>query len=128
MNLPKDFYNVTTGINGQLLPRNYKGGLFCCQDNVQCKLRNGIRGPTRKLSLRYKIKWVDWDEHQVPLKFYILDSTDRVRSNGSTPIHDCQVNNLFNTYNTLQIISKLLKLIYFPNKSIRPLDTFFVGI
>ncbi|WVY99064.1 hypothetical protein V8G54_031215 [Vigna mungo] len=26
----------------------------------------------------------------VPLKFYILDSTDHVRSNGSTPIHDCQ--------------------------------------
>ncbi|WVZ17023.1 hypothetical protein V8G54_010005, partial [Vigna mungo] len=59
-------------------------------DNVQCKLRNGFRGPTRKFSLRYKIRWVDWDEHQVPLKFYILDSTDRVRSNGSTPIHDCQ--------------------------------------
>ncbi|XP_047177022.1 uncharacterized protein LOC124844182 [Vigna umbellata] len=90
MNLPKDFYNVTTGINGQLLSRNYKGGLFCCQDNVQCKLRNGFSGPTRKLSLRYKMRWVDWDEHQVPLKFYILDSTDRVISNGSAPIHDCQ--------------------------------------
>ncbi|KAL9297853.1 hypothetical protein ACSQ67_023749 [Phaseolus vulgaris] len=33
-------------------------------------------GPTRNLSLRYKIRWVDWDEHQVPLRFYILDSTD----------------------------------------------------
>ncbi|QCE04633.1 Stress up-regulated Nod 19 [Vigna unguiculata] len=91
MNLPKDFYNVTTNINGQLLSKNYKGGLFCCQDNLQCKLRNGFKGPTRKLSLKYKIRWVDWDEHQVPLKFYILDSADRVISNGSTPIHDCQV-------------------------------------
>ncbi|XP_068471320.1 uncharacterized protein [Phaseolus vulgaris] len=91
LNLPKDFYNVTMDINGNLLSRNYKGGLFCCQDNLQCKLRNGFHGPTRKLSLRYKIRWVDWDEHQVPLKFYILDSADRVRSNGSTPIHDCQV-------------------------------------
>jgi len=113
MNLPTNFYNVTTGINGQLLSKNYKGGLFCCQDNVQCKLRNDFRGPTRNLSLRYKIRWVDWDEHQVPLKFYILDSTDRVRSNGSTPIHDCQVYDLFNTHYTLQIISKLLKLIIF---------------
>jgi len=95
MNLPKDFYNVTTNINGQLLSKNYKGGLFCCQDNLQCKLRNGFKGPTRKLSLKYKIRWVDWDEHQVPLKFYILDSADRVISNGSTPIHDCQVDDLF---------------------------------
>ncbi|BAT97001.1 hypothetical protein VIGAN_09034100 [Vigna angularis var. angularis] len=61
-----------------------------CRYNVQCKLRNDFRGPTRKLSLSYKISWVDWDEHQAPLKFYILDSTDRVRSNGSTAIHDCQ--------------------------------------
>ncbi|KAK7382701.1 hypothetical protein VNO80_01689 [Phaseolus coccineus] len=90
LNLPNNFYNVTMGINGQLLPRNYKGGLFCCQDNLQCKLRNDFHGPTRKLSLRYKIRWVDWDEHQVPLRFYILDSTDRVISNGSTLIHDCQ--------------------------------------
>ena len=31
----------------------------------------------------------------MPLKFYILDSADRVISNGSTPIHDCQVDDLF---------------------------------
>ncbi|KAG5042560.1 hypothetical protein JHK87_006475 [Glycine soja] len=90
LNLPKDFYNVTRDINDQPLSLNYKGGLFCCKDNLQCKLRKGFHGPTRKLSLRYKIRWVDWDEHQVPLKFYILDTTDRVRTNGSSTIHDCQ--------------------------------------
>ncbi|XP_020233565.1 uncharacterized protein LOC109813729 [Cajanus cajan] len=90
-NLPKEFYNVTKGIDGQPLSLSYKGGLLCCQDNFQCKLRKGFDGPRRKLSLRYKIRWVDWDEHQFPLKFYILDSTDRVKSNGSTTIHDCQV-------------------------------------
>ena len=118
LNIPKDFYNVTTGINGQLLSRNYRG-LFCCEDNSQCKLRNGFRGLTRKLSLRYKIRWVDWDEHQVPLKFYILDSTDRVTLNGSTLIHDCQVHDLFNIYYTLHMKRKPLKLNFVPNKNIR---------
>ena len=103
LNLPKDFYNVTRDINDQPLSLNYKGGLFCCKDNLQCKLRKGFHGPTRKLSLRYKIRWVDWDEHQVPLKFYILDTTDRVRTNGSSTIHDCQVENLFKIhYLTIQ--------------------------
>jgi len=92
-----------------LLSKSYKGGLFCCQDNFKCKLRKGFSGPIRKLSLRYKIRWVDWDERQVPLKFYILDSTDRVRLNGSNLIHDCQVNDLFNIYYILQMIRKLLK-------------------
>ncbi|KAK7386227.1 hypothetical protein VNO78_26289 [Psophocarpus tetragonolobus] len=92
LNLPKDFYNVTYGIDGQPLSPNYKGGLFCCKDNLQCKLKEGFHAPTRNVSLRYKIRWVDWDEHHVPLKFYILDSTDRMISNGSSAtIHDCQV-------------------------------------
>jgi len=95
------------------------GVIFCCEDNLQCKLRNGFRGLTRKLSLRYKIRWVDWDEHQVPLKFYILDSTDRVTLNGSTLIHDCQVHDLFNIYYTLHMKRKPLKLNFVPNKNIR---------
>ncbi|BAT96791.1 hypothetical protein VIGAN_09009300 [Vigna angularis var. angularis] len=78
------------GVDGQPLHLNYKGGIFCCQDNLQCKLREGFHGPTRNLSLRYKIRWVDWDENQVPLKFYILDATDRAR-NGSAAIHECQI-------------------------------------
>ncbi|KAJ1403141.1 Stress up-regulated Nod 19 [Sesbania bispinosa] len=89
-NLPKDFYNVTMGIDGKPLSTNYKGGIFCCHDGLQCKLKKGAKAPSRKLSLRYKITWVEWDEHQIPLKFYILDSTDRVRKNGTSTIHDCQ--------------------------------------
>ncbi|XP_047169494.1 uncharacterized protein LOC124838031 [Vigna umbellata] len=91
INLPKDFYNVTRDIHNQAItPTNYKGGLFCCQDNVQCKLSEDFQGPRRNVSMRYKISWIDWNENQVPLKVYILDSTDKVRSNGSQIIHDCQ--------------------------------------
>jgi hypothetical protein len=92
-NLPKNFYNVTLGIDGKPLGSSYKGGIFCCQDNLQCKLKKGFEAPTRKLALRYKITWVDWNQQQIPVRFYILDSTDRVRTNGSQVIHDCQVNN-----------------------------------
>ncbi|XP_061358481.1 uncharacterized protein LOC133302682 [Gastrolobium bilobum] len=90
-NLPKDFYNVTKGVYGQPLTTDYKGGMFCCKDNFQCKLKEVFQGPRRKFSLRYKIRWVDWDEHQIPVKIYVLDSTDQVRSNGSKVVHECQV-------------------------------------
>ncbi|XP_068479345.1 uncharacterized protein [Phaseolus vulgaris] len=90
MNLPKDFYNVTVDVHNQPLTTDYKGGLFCCQDNLQCKQIDGFQGPKRKISLRYTISWVDWNKHQVPVKVYILDSTDRITSNGSEIIHDCQ--------------------------------------
>ncbi|KAK2400083.1 hypothetical protein QL285_049814 [Trifolium repens] len=43
----------------------------------------------RKLALRYKITWVDWDQHQIHVRFYVLDSTDHVKTNGSETIHDC---------------------------------------
>ncbi|XP_045802359.1 uncharacterized protein LOC123895938 [Trifolium pratense] len=89
-NLPTNFHNVTAGIDGKPLGSSYKGGLFCCQDNLQCKLQKDFEAPTRKLALRYKITWVDWNQQQIPLRFYVLDSTDRVRTNGSQFIHDCQ--------------------------------------
>ena len=93
--LPKDFYNRTTSIDGKLLTPAYKGGFHCCQDGFQCKLKKGYQAPTRKLSLKYKITWVDWNEFQVPVKFYILDATDRVTRNGSQIIHDCRVSTFF---------------------------------
>ncbi|XP_073220915.1 uncharacterized protein, partial [Cicer arietinum] len=89
-NLPHNFFNVTIGINGKPLSPDYKGGIFCCQDKFQCKLRKGFEAPRRKLALRYKVTWVDWDQQQIPVRFYILDSTDRVTTNGSQIIHDCQ--------------------------------------
>ncbi|XP_045812054.1 uncharacterized protein LOC123906229 [Trifolium pratense] len=88
-NLPQNFYNVSTEIHGKPLTPEYKGGIFCCKDNFQCKLIKGFEAPRRKLALRYKVTWVDWDQHQIPLRFYILDSTDRIRTNGSETIHDC---------------------------------------
>ncbi|XP_061360291.1 uncharacterized protein LOC133304274 [Gastrolobium bilobum] len=91
MNLPENFYNVTKGIYGEPLTPDYKGGLLCCLDNLKCKLREGFEGPKRKLALRYKIRWVDWDESQIPVNFYVLDSTDKIKSIGSTSFHECQV-------------------------------------
>ncbi|XP_061360014.1 uncharacterized protein LOC133304032 [Gastrolobium bilobum] len=92
MNLPDNFYNVTKGIYGEPLTPDYKGGLLCCLDNLKCKLREGFEGPKRNLALRYKIRWVDWDESQIPVNFYVLDSTDKIKSIGSTSFHECQVN------------------------------------
>ncbi|XP_057451724.1 uncharacterized protein LOC130743489 [Lotus japonicus] len=89
--LPKDFYNTTRDFKGKLLTPTYKGGLFCCQNGFQCKLEKGFQAPTRKFALRYNITWVDWNEFQVPVKFYVLDVTDRVTRNGSQTIHDCQI-------------------------------------
>lgn len=97
-NLPENFYNVTTDIHGNPLSPEYEGGIFCCQNFFQCKLRNGFQAPCRKLALRYTITWVDWDLHQIPVRFYILDSTDRITINGSEIIHDCQVNKLFKLF------------------------------
>jgi hypothetical protein len=55
-------------------------------------LKKGFEAPTRKLALRYKITWVDWNQQQIPVRFYVLDATDRVTRNGSQVIHDCKVN------------------------------------
>jgi hypothetical protein len=94
-NLPENFYNYAVDIHGKPLSPEYKGGVFCCENHFQCKLKKGFQAPRRKLALRYKITWVDWDQHQIPVRFYVLDSTDRVRTNGSETIHDCLVNKLF---------------------------------
>ncbi|CAL5208221.1 unnamed protein product [Lathyrus oleraceus] len=88
-NLPENFYNVTPDIHGKPLSPEYKGGVFCCQNGFQCKLEEGFQAPRRKLALRYKITWVDWDQDHIPVRFYVLDSTDRVRTNGSETTHDC---------------------------------------
>ncbi|KAI5397915.1 hypothetical protein KIW84_063648 [Lathyrus oleraceus] len=88
-NLPENFYNVTYDIHGKPLSPEYKGGVFCCQNGFQCKLEEGFQAPRSNLALRYKITWVDWDQDHIPVRFYVLDSTDRVRTNGSETIHDC---------------------------------------
>ncbi|XP_027345497.1 uncharacterized protein LOC113857619 isoform X2 [Abrus precatorius] len=90
-----DLYNVTKDEYGKPISSDYKGGLSCCRDHAQCKLREDFKGPKRSLYLRYTVKWVDWDKYIVPVKIYILDVTDTLQisdeSNGMIPEHDCRI-------------------------------------
>ncbi|CAI8603245.1 unnamed protein product [Vicia faba] len=103
-NLPENFYNETKDIHGKPLSHEYKGGIFCCQNYFQCKLKNGFQAPYRKLALRYTITWIDWDQHQIPVRFYVLDSTDRVIINGSEVIHDCQAEYTIPENNSIDLV------------------------
>ncbi|KAL2343692.1 hypothetical protein Fmac_004977 [Flemingia macrophylla] len=88
-----DLNNVTKDEHGKPLRSDYKGGLLCCYDGLQCRLREGLVGPKRNLYLRYTVKWVDRDMFIVPLKIYIIDVTDTFKksddSSGRIPEHDC---------------------------------------
>ncbi|XLU42840.1 hypothetical protein S245_037654, partial [Arachis hypogaea] len=103
-----DHYNVKsedfvskTGIDGKPMSGDYKGGIFCCEKTSQCKLQKGYNNKQqRKAFLKYTITWVDWDQYQVPIKFYILDVTDQVTYNGSEPIHNCMVEYSITPQNT----------------------------
>ncbi|MED6192867.1 hypothetical protein PIB30_013962 [Stylosanthes scabra] len=90
-----DLYNVTVNEYGIPLSPSYEGGLYCCYDQTQCRLRKGFHGPKRTLYLRYTVKWIDWDEYVVPVKIYVLDVTDTVKtldtSNIASSDHDCRV-------------------------------------
>ncbi|KAI3977198.1 hypothetical protein MKX01_035928 [Papaver californicum] len=71
-----DLYNVTTDEYGRQLPQGYTGGLKCCDDETQCRLRQGCRSIKKSFYLRYTVKWVDWRDSIVPAKIYIFDVTD----------------------------------------------------
>ncbi|XP_017974008.1 PREDICTED: uncharacterized protein LOC18605223 [Theobroma cacao] len=90
-----DLYNVTEDEYGRPLRPDYKGGLSCCYDRTQCRLKQGFEGVRRTLYLRYTVKWVDIDSSIVPVKIYIFDITDSwKRSGNSTGInaeHHCKV-------------------------------------
>ncbi|VVA19289.1 PREDICTED: stress up-regulated Nod [Prunus dulcis] len=87
-----DLYNVSTDSRGQPLRPGYKGGLYCCYDGVQCRVKQGFNGAKRSLYLRYTVKWVDWSDAVVPVKIYIFDVTDRMNhSAGPSIVHDCRV-------------------------------------
>lgn len=98
-----DLYNVTEDEYGKPIRSDYKGGLLCCYDQTQCKLREGFDGPKRTLYLRYTVKWVDWDKFIVPVKIYILDVTDTVKipddSSGAIPQHNCLVSEFLDSIN-----------------------------
>ncbi|CAE6231309.1 unnamed protein product [Arabidopsis arenosa] len=71
-------YNVTID--------DYKGGLYCCYDKSQCRVKSGFDNgeKTRSLYFKYTVRWVDWDSSVLPAKVYILDVTDSwKRSEGS---------------------------------------------
>jgi len=91
-----DLYNVTVDEYGRSIRPDYKGGLLCCHDYTQCKLKEGFEGPKRSLYLRYTVKWIDWDDFIVPVKIYIIDVTDTLKlphnSKGINLDHDCKVN------------------------------------
>ncbi|KAJ1394901.1 Stress up-regulated Nod 19 [Sesbania bispinosa] len=90
-----DLYNVTIDEYGRPLKSGYRGGLLCCYDYTQCRLKEDYEGPKRSLYLRYTVKWVDWDNFIVPVKIYILDVTDTLKiSDNSKEMnsdHDCKV-------------------------------------
>ncbi|XWS37025.1 hypothetical protein CRYUN_Cryun19dG0008300 [Craigia yunnanensis] len=81
-------YNVTEDEYGRSLRSDYKGGLLCCYDRTQCRVKQGFEGIRRNLYLRYTVKWVNMDSSVVPVKIYIFDITDSwKRSSSSTGIN-----------------------------------------
>ncbi|CAK7336862.1 unnamed protein product [Dovyalis caffra] len=90
-----DLYNITVSESGHPLRPDYKGGLFCCYDHTQCKVKQGFQGTRRSLYLRYTMEWVEWDRDIIPVKIFIFDVTDTgKRLNGSTgfgPENGCQI-------------------------------------
>ncbi|OMO52303.1 Stress up-regulated Nod 19 [Corchorus olitorius] len=90
-----DLYNVTEDEYGRPLRPDYKGGLLCCYDHTQCRVKQGFEDVRRNLYLRYTVKWVDMDTSVVPVKVYIFDITDGwKRSSNSTGMnseHSCKV-------------------------------------
>ncbi|CAK8578142.1 unnamed protein product [Lathyrus sativus] len=90
-----ELYNVTVDEYGRTIRPDYVGGLLCCSDYAQCRLKEGFQGPKRSLYLRYTVKWVDWDDFVVPVKIYIIDVTDTLKlsdsSEGINSDHNCKV-------------------------------------
>ncbi|KAK3015737.1 hypothetical protein RJ639_007864 [Escallonia herrerae] len=90
-----DLYNVTNDEYGRPLGPDYIGGLRCCYDETQCRVRKGFTSATRGLYMRYTVKWADWDSSILPVKIYIFDVTDTwKRSDGSRKLrtgHNCRV-------------------------------------
>ncbi|KAG5230426.1 Stress up-regulated Nod [Salix suchowensis] len=90
-----DLYNVTNDEDGNPIKPDYKGGLQCCYGETRCKLSRGFQGGKRSISLRYTVKWIDWDSSVIPVEIFTLDVTDTGKrlhgSTGISPENGCQV-------------------------------------
>ncbi|ERN06324.1 hypothetical protein AMTR_s00016p00235830 [Amborella trichopoda] len=84
-----DLYNVTEDENGRPIEDNYYGGLRCCYDGTQCRLKEGLQGLGAKgVYVKYTVKWMEWDDSIIPFKIYLLDVTDsgeRILNSTSLP-------------------------------------------
>ncbi|WKA07797.1 hypothetical protein VitviT2T_025575 [Vitis vinifera] len=87
-----DLYNVTEDGHGYPLSSDYKGGLRCCYDKTQCRVKEGFEGIRRSLYMKYTVKWVDWDSSVVPVKIYIFDVTDNWKSSNASTVHRARHN------------------------------------
>ncbi|CAL5000865.1 unnamed protein product [Urochloa decumbens] len=80
-----DLYNVTMDEYGRRIGEDYIGGLRCCYDQTQCKVKEGFAdGEVRKMFLRYTVTWLDWNDAVLPVKIYIFDVTDRALLEGKS--------------------------------------------
>ncbi|XP_072964985.1 uncharacterized protein [Typha angustifolia] len=84
-------YNVTKDEYGKSISDSYIGGLYCCYDQTHCLLKEGFRGKTRKLFLKYTVRWIDWDVTIEPVKIYIFDVTDTGKSHDGVDGSSCKV-------------------------------------
>ncbi|XP_074278209.1 uncharacterized protein LOC141601802 [Silene latifolia] len=86
-------YNVTIDEFDRPISPDYEGGLYCCYDKTQCKVKRGFEHSPRKLYLRYTVNWFDWNESLLPVRIYIFDITDTLRtSEDSTEVrHECKI-------------------------------------
>ncbi|KAI3952762.1 hypothetical protein MKW92_035291 [Papaver armeniacum] len=85
-----DLYNVTKDEYGTPLRLGYTGGLKCCYDKTQCKVRESFRNIKRGVYLKYTVKWVDWEETILPVKIYVFDVTYTAKR-GSDSESPCKI-------------------------------------
>ncbi|EXB79416.1 hypothetical protein L484_011609 [Morus notabilis] len=85
-----DLYNVTKDEFGHPLSPDYTGGLYCCYDQTQCKVKEGFQSARRSLYLRYTVEWADWSDFFLPVQIYIFDVTDTWTGLNSAE-HHCKI-------------------------------------
>nr|ASM47303.1 nodulin19-like protein 3 [Trema orientale] len=86
----RDLYNVSRDEHGRPLRPDYKGGLLCCYDETQCRLRKGFQGAKRSLYLRFTVEWLYWSDFILPVKIYMFDVTD-TWDPLNPAAHDCKI-------------------------------------